>query len=58
MTREEAIAFGKRVISLGLNDDTQQFAELAVKALEHPEENVIAVEPCGDTINRQEKRIR
>ncbi|GEM_PF-5240587 len=37
MKREKAIAFGKRVISLGLNDDTQQFAELAVKAFEHPE---------------------
>lgn len=45
MTREEAIAFGNRVISLGLNDDTQQFAELAVKALEQ--------DPCDDAISRK-----
>jgi rubrerythrin len=34
MTREEAIAYGKRVIDLGLNDETQAFCELAIKALE------------------------
>lgn len=34
MTREEAIAYGKRVIGLGLNDETQAFCELAIKALE------------------------
>ena len=53
MTREEAIAYGKRVVSLGLNDETQAFCELAIKALEHPEQNVIAVVPCGDCISRQ-----
>jgi hypothetical protein len=34
MTREEAIAYGKRAIDLGLNDETQAFCELAIKALE------------------------
>lgn len=34
MTREEAIAYGKKVIDLGLNDETQAFCELAIKALE------------------------
>jgi hypothetical protein len=42
MTREEAIAYGKRVIDLGLNDETQAFCELAIKALEQePVEPVI-----------------
>lgn len=39
MTREEAIAYGKRAIDLGLNDETQAFCELAIKALE--QESVI-----------------
>lgn len=39
MTKEEAIAYGKRVIDLGLNDETQAFCEIAIKALE--EEPVI-----------------
>ena len=34
MTREQAIVYGKRVIDLGLNDETQAFCELAIKALE------------------------
>ena len=34
MTREEAIAYGKRVIDLGLNDETQAFCDMAIKALE------------------------
>ena len=33
MTREEAIAFGKRVIDLGLNDETAEFCEMAITAL-------------------------
>mgnify|MGYP002622780420 FL=1 len=52
MTREEAIAYAERVIGLGLNDETQAFCELAIKALEHPEENVVKVIPCGDCISR------
>ena len=43
MTREEAIAYGNRVIGLGLNDETQAFCELAIKALE----------PCEDAISRK-----
>ena len=34
MTREEAIAFGKRVLSLSLFDETHEFCEIAIKALE------------------------
>jgi hypothetical protein len=45
MTREEAIAYGKRVVSLGLNDETQAFCETAIKALEQ--------QSCEDAISRQ-----
>lgn len=45
MTREEAITYGKRVIDLGLNDETQAFCEMAIKALEQ--------EPCEDCISRE-----
>ena len=34
MTNEEAIAYAKRVIDLGLNDETQEFCELVIKVLE------------------------
>ena len=34
MTREEAIAYGKRVIDLGLNDETQAFCQTAIQVLE------------------------
>lgn len=40
MTREEAIVFGKRILSLSLFDETHEFCELAVKALEQ--------QPCDD----------
>lgn len=40
MTREEAIAYGKRVIELGLNDETQAFCKLAILAL--------SAEPCRE----------
>lgn len=46
MTKEEAIAYGERVIDLGLNDETQTFCQMALKALEQ--------EPCEDAINRAE----
>lgn len=45
MTREEAIAFGKRVIDLGFRDETQAFCKLAIKALEQ--------QPCDDCISRK-----
>ena len=49
MTREEAIAYGERVIGLGLNDETQAFCEMAIKALEQ--------EPkTGHWIDHQEGR--
>ena len=44
MTREEAITHGKRVIDLGLNDETQAFCELVIEALEQ--------ESC-DAVSRQ-----
>jgi len=34
MTREEAIAFGKRVIDLGFNGETHEFCKMAIEALE------------------------
>lgn len=33
MTKDEAIAFGQKVIDLGLNDESSEFAEIALKAL-------------------------
>lgn len=33
MTKNEAIVFGQRVIDLGLNDESSEFAEIALKAL-------------------------
>ncbi len=33
MTREEAIAFGKRVIDLGFKGETAEFCEMAISAL-------------------------
>lgn len=62
MTREEAIAYGKRVIDLGLNDETQAFCEIAIKALKQNESaeewyklfvEKLEQEPCGDAISRQ-----
>ena len=49
MTREEAIAYGKRVIDLGLNDETQAFCEMAIKALEQ--------EPVLDKIRAEIEQI-
>ena len=40
MTREEAKAYAKRVIDLGLNDETQAFCEVVLEVLEQ--------EPCED----------
>ena len=45
MLREEAIAYGKRVINLGLTDETLEFCELAIKALQQ--------ESCEDAVSRQ-----
>ena len=57
MTREEAsIIIG----NIPINGDEcytiseyQQAKAMAIKALEHPERNVVAIVPCGDTISRQ-----
>lgn len=66
MTREEAIKFGKRVLSLSLFDETHEFCEIAVKALEQEPELRQALEQekgaynalvkniqCADCISRQ-----
>ena len=60
MTREDAV---ERLNALkqfiGYDKDseivkaTQKSLDMAIKALEHPEKNVIAVVPCGDAISRQ-----
>ena len=54
MTREEAIKKIKKVIeeSVIFEDELEAF-DIAIKALEHPEKNVVAVVPCGDAISRQ-----
>lgn len=53
MTREQAIAYGKRVIDLGLNDETQAFCELAIKALEQePFEDCVSRAEVVDELNR------
>ena len=33
---------------------TQKSLDMAIKALEHPEKNVVAVVPCGDCISREQ----
>ena len=55
MTREEAIKMLKSKMD-GHTDTSYEWSEtvrMAIKALEHPEQNVIAVVPCGDFISRQ-----
>ena len=34
-------------------DEILQAYRISIKALEHPEENVVAIVPCGDCISRQ-----
>ena len=34
MTTDEAIAYGRRVIDLGLNDETQAFCEMALNIMQ------------------------
>jgi len=56
MTREEAIKILKSKMD-GHTDTSYEWAEtvrMAIKALEHPEKNVIAVVPCGDAISRSD----
>ena len=66
MTREEAIQFldnmrgnenGRAIGAEGFYAELcgyhVQALNMAIKALEHPEQNVIAVVPCGDCISRQ-----
>ena len=66
MTREEAIQFldnikhaevGRAIGEEGFYAELIGYhveaLNVAIKALEHPERNVVAVVPCGDTISRQ-----
>ena len=49
MTREEAIAYGKRVIDLGLNDETHACCEMALEALEQEQKWIpIKTRPLTD----------
>lgn len=51
MTREEVIAYGKRAIDLGLNDETQAFCEMALKALEQEPKWIPVSERLPETDN-------
>lgn len=53
MTREEAIEVIKQDIPCEYDTDLIEALNIAINALEHPERNVVAVVPCGDTISRQ-----
>ena len=51
MTDEEAIYILQGIHRI--NRKMDEAVDMAIKALEHPEKNVIAVVPCGDAISRQ-----
>lgn len=55
MTREEALKylydFRDNVYWDGMPEEA---LDMAIKALEHPERNIVAVVPCGDAISRTE----
>lgn len=53
MTNKEAIEELKKVDTLDMPARLCEAHYMAIKALEHPERNVVAVVPCGDTISRQ-----
>ena len=59
MTREEAIAILIREVEddpfmrTEYREHIHEALNIAIKALEHPEENVVAIVPCGDAISRQ-----
>lgn len=53
MTREEAIKTLKGEAWISCSEKWNEALELAIKALENPERNVIAVMPCGNCIDRQ-----
>ena len=62
MTREEAINSLQGILEEATREEYSvcyvtgedaEAIEMALKALEHPEQNVIAVVPCGDAISRQ-----
>ena len=59
MTREEAITILDCERPYGncgcgaTDEEIEEALDMAIKALEHPEQNVVAVVPCGDAISRQ-----
>ena len=55
MTREEAKARFKVLLKdeYAFNSADREAFAMAIKALEHPERNVVAIVPCGDAISRQ-----
>lgn len=58
MTKEDAIAYGRRVIDLGLNDETQVFCELAIEALEQqPNEDCISRKETIDALKQQAENM-
>lgn len=53
MTREEAINLLADMDSDKYTAKEAVALTMAIKALEHPEQNVVSVVPCGDAISRQ-----
>lgn len=54
MTREKAIETLINHTQYKCNGDDLIALDMAIEALEHPEQNVIAVVPCGDAISRED----
>ena len=54
MTREEVIEELTAILEMDYKNVPLSKAalEIAIKALEHPEKNVVAVVPCGDCVSR------
>lgn len=53
MTREEASFILANIDRRVCDDELNEALDIAIKALEHPEKNVIAIVPCEDAISRQ-----
>lgn len=57
MTREEAIKLLTQYIDYDAETpdyyEMEKACKVAIKALEHPERNVVAIVPCGDAIDRK-----
>ncbi len=53
MTREEVLHKLNILSCYAEYEEEREALEIAIQALEHPERNVVAVVPCGDTVSRQ-----